>query len=469
MRQTATLVDRLREALPGDRIIDDAASLYPYAFDASFWSLRAQRVPDVVVVPRSTAEVQAVVRLAAETETPLIARGAGTGQTGGAVAAKGGIVMSFALMREVLAIERQDLQCVVQPGVVHADLQQQLRPQQLFFPPDPGSGRACTLGGMAANNASGPHAVKYGVMSTYVLGLEVVLADGSCITTGGERSRVLKSSSGIDLTKLFVGSEGTLGIITKLRLRVQPLPPARAVVQAAYAALEDAIRSLDDLFEAGILPATAELLDRSALDAIRVFRPELALPEGEAILLIEVDGLPEGVRELSATVDALAKRRATKTIVASAESDVQRLWQTRASLGGAAALAHPDKRRIFAGEDLCVPMSMIPRTIRRARELAREADIAVLFYGHVGDGNVHSAILIDPANAEEVARADRLAEQLHQLALEVGGSVTGEHGTGAVRAKYMRAEHGAAYDTMLAVKRALDPKGILNPGKIFAE
>ena len=467
MRETATLVGRLREAMPADRIIDDAASLYPYAFDASFWSLRAQRVPDVVVIPRTTAEVQAVVRLAAETETPIVARGAGTGQTGGAVAAKGGIIVSLARMRDVLAIERQDLQCVVQPGVVHADLQQALRPEQLFFPPDPGSGRACTLGGMAANNASGPHAVKYGVMSTYVLGLEVVLADGSCITTGGERSRVLKSSSGIDLTKLFVGSEGTLGIITRLRLRVQPLPPSRAVVQAGYAALEDAIRSLDDLFEAGILPATAELLDRSALDAIRVYRPELALPEGEAILLIEVDGLPEGVRELAATVDALAKRRATKTIVASAESDVQRLWQTRASLGGAAALAHPDKRRIFAGEDLCVPMSMIPRTIRRARELARQAEIAVLFYGHVGDGNVHSAILIDPANTGEVARADRLAEELHQLALEVGGSVTGEHGTGAVRAKYMRAEHGAAYDTMLAVKRTLDPKGILNPGKIF--
>jgi glycolate oxidase len=370
-------------------------------------------------------------------------------------------------MRDVLAIERQDVQCVVQPGLVHADLQQALRPYQLFFPPDPGSGRACTLGGMAANNASGPHAVKYGVMSTYVLGLEVVLADGSVITTGGERAKVLKSSSGIDLTKLFVGSEGTLGLITRLRLRVQPLPAARAVVQAAYGALEDAIRSLDDLFEAGILPATAELLDRSALDAIRAYRPDLALPDGEAILLIEVDGLAEGVRELAAAVDALAKRRATQTRIASSEADVQRLWQARASLGGAAALAHPDKRRIFAGEDLCVPLSMIPRTIRRARELARLADVAVLFYGHVGDGNVHSAILIDPADSAEVARADRLADQLHRLALEVGGSVTGEHGTGAVRAGYMRAEHGAAYDTMLAVKRALDPQGILNPGKFL--
>ena len=469
MRDTTALVDRLRQVLPEDRIVHDAAGLYPYAFDASFWSLRHQRVPDVVVVPRGTADVRAVVRVANETDTPIVARGAGTGQTAGAVAMKGGIIVAFSQMREVVSIERQDLQCLVEPGVVHADLQRALRPHQLFFPPDPGSGRACTLGGMAANNASGPHAVKYGVMSTYVLGLEVVLADGSCITTGGEKSRVLKSSSGIDLTKLFVGSEGTLGIITKLRLRVQPLPPARAVVLAAFAALEDAIRCLDDLFGAGILPATAELLDRSALDAIRVYRPELGIPEGDAILLLEVDGLPEAVRELAAAVDTLARRRATTTQIASAEDEVQRLWQTRASLGGAAALAHPDKRRIFAGEDLCVPLSAIPRTIHRARELAREADVPVLFYGHVGDGNVHSAILIDPSNGDEVRRAEALAHRLHELALELGGSVTGEHGTGAVRAVYMRAEHGAAYDTMLAVKRALDPKGLLNPGKIFAE
>jgi glycolate oxidase len=469
MRDSSALVERLASVVPSDRIVSDGAGLFPYAFDASFWSLRHQRVPDVVVIPRSTEEVQAIVRVANETATPLVARGAGTGQTAGAVAVRGGIVMAFPHMREILSIDRQDLQCLVQPGVVHVDLQSALRPRQLFFPPDPGSGRACTLGGMAANNASGPHAVKYGVMSTYVLGLEVVLADATCITTGGERSRVLKSSSGIDVTKLFVGSEGTLGIITKLRLRVQPLPPARAVVLAAFAQLEDVVRCLDDLFGAGILPATAELLDRSALDAIRLYRPELGIPDGEAILLLEVDGLPEGVKEQSEAVASLAKRRATATQLASDEAHIQRLWQARASLGGAVALIHPDKRRIFAGEDLCVPLSGVPQTIRRARELAREAEIPVLFYGHVGDGNVHSAILIDPSNEDEVRRADRLAHRLHELALELGGSTTGEHGTGMVRAPYMRAEHGASLDTMLAVKRALDPKGILNPGKIFPE
>src|SRR5258706_394777 len=225
--RAATLAERLREIPPADRVIDDPATLLPYAYDASFWSLRQQRVPDVVVVPRSTAEVQGVVRFADATGTAVVPRGAGTGQTGGAVAARGGIVISFARMREIIEIDRRNLQVVVEPGIVFSDLQDALRPHGLFFPPDPGSGRACTLGGMAANNASGPHAVRWGTTSAYVLGAEVVLADGSVITTGGVHSKALKSSSGIDLTKLFVGSEGTLGIFTRLRIRVQPRPPAR--------------------------------------------------------------------------------------------------------------------------------------------------------------------------------------------------------------------------------------------------
>jgi len=464
---SAGVAARLRDALPADRVIDDPATLLPYAFDASFWSLRMNHVPDVVVVPRTTAEVAAVVRIADETNTPVVPRGAGTGQTGGAVAARGGIVISFARMRAIVEIDRPNLQAVVEPGVVFADFQAALLPYGLFFPPDPGSGRACTLGGMVANNASGPHAVRWGTTSAYVLGLEVVLADGSVIQTGGLHSKALKSSSGIDLTKLFVGSEGTLGIATKLRLRVQPRPPARAVVLAGYAALEDTVASLDDLFENGILPSTAELLDRSAVEAIRLYRPDLGLPDGEAVLFIEVEGTIDHVASAVRMVDAIARKRATITSLAEDETAIQRLWAARSGMAAAAALAHPNKHRIFAGEDLAVPLSEIPRTVRRAREIGAELDVAVIFYGHFGDGNVHSAILIDPADADEVTRADLLAHRLHELALEVGGTVTGEHGTGAVRAPYMRAEHGAALDVMRKVKDALDPKGLLNPGKIF--
>src|SRR5207237_727825 len=271
---------------------------------------------------------------------------------------------------------------------------------------DPGSGRACTLGGMAANNASGPHAVCWGTTSAYVLGTEVVLADGSVITTGGVHSKALKSSSGIDLTKLFVGSEGTLGIFTRLRLRVQPRPPARAVILAGYAALEDTVESLDDLFEAGILPSTAELLDKSAVDAIQRWKPELELPEGEAVLLIEVEGTPEQVAANVRYTDTIVRRRATVTKFAEDEREIQRLWSARSGMAAAAALAHPDKHRVFAGEDLAVPLSEIPRTIRTARQIAAELDVAVIFYGHFGDGNVHSAILVDPAHADEVKRAD---------------------------------------------------------------
>src|SRR6266540_3829871 len=468
MATSATaLADRLREIIPADRVIDDPATLLPYAYDASFWSLRQQRLPDVVVVPRTTAEVVSVVRFADTTGTPVVPRGAGTGQTGGAIAAHGGIVMSFARMREILEIDRPNLQAVVEPGIVFADLQDALRPHGLFFPPDPGSGRACTLGGMAANNASGPHAVRWGTTSAYVLGAQVVLADGRVVTTGGVRSKALKSSSGIDLTKLFVGSEGTLGIITRLRLRVQPRPPARAVVLAAYDDLDDTVRALDDLFAAGILPATAELLDRSAVGALMKWRPDLGLPSGEAVLFIEIEGTKTSVSASVREVDAIIQRRATTTRLAEDEATIQRLWAARGGLAAATALVFPGKHRIFAGEDLAVPISEIPRTIRRAREIGAETGVNVIFYGHFGDGNVHTAILIDPEDPAEVKRGDELADRLHRLALELGGTVTGEHGTGAVRQRYMRLEHGPALDVMRTVKRALDPSGILNPGKLI--
>ncbi len=463
----AALASRLRELVAPDRVIDDPATLLPYSYDASFWSLRRQHLPDAVVLPERAEEVAAVVRLAAETGTPVVPRGGGTGQTGGAVAARGGIVLSFARMRRIVEIDRKNLQAVVEPGVVFADLQAALLPSGLFFPPDPGSGRACTLGGMAANNASGPHAVRWGTTSAYVLGADVVLADGSLVTTGGLHSKALKSSSGIDLTKLFVGSEGTLGIFTRLRLRVQPRPPARAVVLAGYAALEDTVGSLEDLFEAGTLPATAELLDRSAVEAIRLYRPDLGLPDGEAVLFIEVEGTVGNVTAAAREVEAIARRRATVTTLAEDEGAIQRLWAARSGLAAAIGLAHPDKHRIFAGEDIAVPLSEIPCTIRRLREIGAELGIAVVFYGHFGDGNVHSAILIDPADPDEVRRADLFAHRLHELAIEVGGTVTGEHGTGAVRQPYMRAEHGDALDLMRRVKEALDPQGILNPGKIY--
>ena len=464
---TASIAARLREVIPADRVIDDPSTLLPYSYDASFWSLRQQRTPSAVVVPETTAEVVAAVNVANETETPIVPRGAGTGQTGGAIAPEGGIVISFARMRKIVEIDRRNLQAIVEPGLVYFDFQNALAEHGLFFPPDPGSGRACTLGGMAANNASGPHAVRWGTTSAYVLGAEVVLADGSVITTGGVHSKALKSSSGIDLTKLFVGSEGTLGIFTRLRLRVQPRPPARAVILAGYNALEDTVASLDDLFEAGILPSTAELLDKSAVDALQLWRPELELPAGEAVLFIEVEGTPEQVAANVRYTDGIVRKRATVTRFAEDEKEITRLWAGRSGLAAATALAHPGKHRIFAGEDLAVPLSEIPQTVRRARELGAELGIAVVFYGHFGDGNVHSAILVNPDDPDEVRRADELADRLHKLSIEVGGTVTGEHGTGAVRARYMRSEHGDALDVMKRIKNVMDPKGLLNPGKLY--
>jgi glycolate oxidase len=239
------------------------------------------------------------------------------------------------------------------------------------------------------------------------------------------------------------------------------------VCLAAYASIDDTVLSLDDLFAAGILPSTAELLDRSAVEAIQRYRPELGLPDGEAVLFIEVEGTPDYVGSAVRYVDGIVRARASSTRFAESETEVSQLWAARSGMAAASALAHPEKHRIFAGEDLAVPLSEIPRTIRTAREAAAELGIAVIFYGHFGDGNVHSAILIDPSDADEVKRADELADRLHRLAVAVGGTVTGEHGTGAVRQQYMRLEHGGALDVMRQVKATFDPKGILNPGKIY--
>jgi len=240
------------------------------------------------------------------------------------------------------------------------------------------------------------------------------------------------------------------------------------VILAAYDALEGTVGSLDDLFAAGILPATAELLDRSAVQALMRWKPDLDLPEGEAVLFIEIEGASTDVSAAVGEADAIVRRRARLTRLATDEAAIQRLWAARAGLAAASALVFPGKHRVFAGEDLAVPISEIPRTVRRAREIGAETGVTVIFYGHFGDGNVHSGILIDPSDPDEVRRADELADRLHRLALEVGGTVTGEHGTGAVRQRYMAAEHGAALEVMRRVKAVLDPQGILNPGKLYA-
>jgi glycolate oxidase len=466
MDRTA-LAAALRRLLSPGQVIDDPTELASYAHDASFAAQLAPHPPDVVVLPANAAEVARVVAFAAEHGIPVTPRGAATGQTGGAVPTHGGIVVALNHLNRVLELDPANLQVLVEPGVIHADLNAYLKPYGLLFPPDPGSSRMCTVGGMAANNAHGMRAMKYGSTAQWVLGLEVVLPDGRIITTGSVGSRALQSSAGYDLTRLFVGSEGTLGIITQLRLKLLPIPPARALVLALFDTLEQAGEAVRATFAAGILPAAIEILDRGAIRAVNLYRPALQLAEVEALLLFEVDGNPPGVRYDAERIEAAIRPLARHVEWAADPTRINALWEARSVVGAAASMVRPAAVRAYTGEDICVPLARVPEALRAIAALAARYEIPTVTYGHIGGGGIHAGLLIEPANPAEIARVQALADEIHRLALRLGGTTTGEHGVGLVRAPYMPAEHGPALETMWTIKRALDPRGIMNPGKLF--
>jgi len=440
-----------------------------YSYDASFLTRLHPSFPDVVVQPVSTQEVSAVVKIAAGQGIPVVARGAGTAQTGGPVPVRGGIVLDLSRMNRVVEMHLEDLQVLLEPGVVHADLNQMLAPKGFFFPPDPGSSQMCTIGGMVANNTSGMRAVKYGSTAEYVLGLEVVLADGTVIVTGGRGSRALKSVSGYDLTHLFVGSEGTLGIVTKIRLKVIPIPERRGVVMAAFSTLKDAGETVIDTFKSGLRPAAIEIMDRTACRAAMLYVPGLVLPEGEAVLFFQVDGPKPAVSYEAEKVAEVCRRRATQVEWAEDAERVATLWQARSVVGAASGRVREEATRVYAGEDICVPVTQVPAALERIQSIAKAYGFPVVTYGHIGDGNLHAAPLVDMRSEDEVRRVHQAVDEIHRMALRMSGTTTAEHGVGLVRVQYMPEEHGPALTVMRAIKRALDPRGILNPGKMGLE
>ncbi|MGH2460843.1 MAG: FAD-binding oxidoreductase [Chloroflexota bacterium] len=451
----------------GAVVIDDRDQLECYAYDASFEAMMRPRMPDAVVQARDSRDVSKTLAFAHERRIPVTPRGAATGQAGGALPARGGIVIDLSGMNQVIELDARNLQVFVQPGIVHADLNAYLERAGLIFPPDPGSSRMCTVGGMVSNNSRGMRGVKYGPTGDYVLGLEVVLPTGAMITTGSQGSRALQSSSGFELTRLFVGSEGMLGVITRMRLRVIPKPRRRAMVMAEFGKLEAAGESVVAVLGAGILPSAIEILDSSAIMAVNIYRPALRLPSAEAILLYEVDGnavsVAEDARKISEVVTPLADR----VEWSDEPKRVAALWEARSVVGAASGQIKPGCARVYAGEDICVPLSRVPETLRAIQDTARLHDLTVVTYGHIASGNLHPAPVINVADSDAVRRVRRFADAVHQLARRMGGTVTGEHGVGLTRIAYMREEHGPALDLMWQIKQTLDPHNIMNPGKMF--
>ncbi len=458
---------QLVNMLGKDKVLTEELDLMYYSYDSSFYTKLEPKNPTAVVFPSSTEEVQKIILFAHENNINIIPRGAGTGETGGCIAIEGGIVLDLCRFNEIVEIDTENMQVVIRPGIIHAELNQALAKHNLFFPPDPGSSQMCTVGGMVANNASGLRAVKYGATEQYILGLEVVMPNGEIITTGGVKSKAIKSVSGLNLTKLFVGSEGILGIITKIRLRCWPKPQARGIAMAVFNELDDAPATVLDVYQAGILPSGIEILDSSAISAVNLFKPEINLPDAEAILLFEVDGNPPSVEYEGNMIKKIALRRARTVEWSTEPNRMAQLWEGRSVTATAATRVRADGSRIFAGEDISVPIAKVAETLRTIRKLAEKHGVQVVNYGHIGDGNVHTAPVINPEIPEEVEKAQKLVHEIHLLAIELEGSTTGEHGVGAVRRQYAQLEHGQALKYMQKIKRSFDEKGIMNPKKLI--
>jgi len=458
--QTQHVIDDLVSDLAsrlGDRVTTSRSIRERHGQDESY---HAPLPPDAVVFPHSTAEVAEIVRLCAARRTPVIPYGVGTSLEGNITAVRGGVCIDLGQMNRVLEVNREDLDCRVQPGVTRKQLNRELNGTGLFFPIDPGAD--ATLGGMASTRGSGTMAVRYGTMRENVLALEVVLADGRVIRTS---RRARKSAAGYDLTRLFVGAEGTLGVITEVTVRLHPLPEAISSAVCAFPSLKAAIDTVILTIQLGIPVARIEILDEVMMDAVN--RHSKLDYARQPTLFFEFHGSPGAVAEQSERVGEIAREHgAGEFRWAVRPEERSRLWHARDNTLYAAMGLRPGARALIT--DVCVPISRLAECILATREDIDRSELTVCIVGHVGDGNFHLLILVDPQDAAEIANASALHDRMVMRALALEGTCTGEHGIGTGKVAFLQAELGDAVAVMRQVKRALDPHDIMNPGKIFA-
>ena len=442
-----------------NRVTVSPSELCCYSADGS----QIKGRPEYVVFPKKTEEVSQILAYANQHLIPVTARGAGTGLAGGAVPVKGGIVLDMSQMNNIIGIDIDNIQVTVEAGVVQDKLNEKLKPFGFFFPPNPGSSASCTVGGQIANNASGMRCVKYGTTKNYVLDLEVVLADGTVIHTG---SNCLKSSSGYDLSRLFVGSEGTLGIITKAVLKIAPLPKARKLVMVSFPTPEAAGLSVSRVFSAGVIPSACEILDKTSVSILTKLDPNVIFPRDGDVVLFEVDGSKNSVDESAKLLADACREIASSVLITDDLSKMKEIWDARSLLGAAVSKMDPTKTRIYVGEDLGIPIKKLPDMIAKIYEITNQVGLLPMIYGHVGDGTLHVGLFIDVLDEKEWEKLNFAADSLHLAAIALGGTVSSEHGIGAARGMYLEQQCGPAFGVMKAIKKTLDPNGILNPGKL---
>ncbi|WP_059173751.1 glycolate oxidase subunit GlcD [Bacillus sp. FJAT-27445] len=439
---------------------DSQTSRLVYSYDAT---PNFQALPEAVISPRNTHEVSEVLKICNEYGIPVVPRGSGTNLCGGTCPIEGGIVLLFKHMNKILEIDEANLTITVQPGVVTSQIIQAVEAKGLFYPPDPGSMKISTIGGNINENAGGLRGLKYGVTRDYVIGLEAVLPNGDTIRTGG---KLAKDVAGYDFTRLFVGSEGTLCIITEAILKLLPLPETKKTGLALFGDLESAARAVSKIIANKIIPATLEFLDNATIRVVEDY-VKIGLPiHAEAVLLIEQDGPPEIVeRDMEKIMKICLEEKAFSVEVAKTEVEAEALRMARRT--ALSALARLAPTTIL--EDATVPRSEIAKMVKSITEIAGKYNLKICTFGHAGDGNLHPTCPTDIRNKEEMARVEKAFEEIFARAIELGGTITGEHGVGIMKAPYLEMKLGKeGVAAMRAVKAALDPNNIMNPGKIFA-
>ncbi len=454
-----TLIIPKIEAIVGqEHVTTDEEDLLCYAYDATNRHWR----PDAVAFPANTDEISDILKLANEHRFYVVPRGAGTGMSGGALAVQGGLLLVMTRFNRILSIDTNNLVAEVEPGVVTGHFQEAVEEKGLFYPPDPSSSSYCTLGGNVAECAGGPRAVKYGVTRDYVLGLEVVLPTGNIIRTG---VRTAKGVVGYDLTRLMVGSEGTLGVITKIVLRLSPLPETVRTLSVVFSGIRDAARTVCEIIRSGVAPRTVEYKDQAAMRCVENYL-NIGLPvDAGAMLLIDVDGnrpaVETAIRDLTDICDNCG---AYQVHVASSAQGAKDLWKARKSISPALYMLGPDK----INEDIVVPRNRIPELVEWVDDLRTRTGLTIVTFGHAGDGNIHFNIMLDKRDKEILDKAESAIEELFGQTVAMGGTISGEHGVGITKAPYISMEIGSEeLALMKRIKDVFDPNGILNPGKIF--
>ncbi len=441
-----------------DKVFCDREYLLSYSYDAT----GLEFLPDAVVFAESDEDVAATIAFCREHSVPLVPRGAGVGYSGGALAVQGGVVLVFTRMNRILRLDRENSLAVVEPGVITSDLQAAAEKAGLFYPPDPASLKTSTIGGNIAENAGGPRCFKYGVTANYVLGLEAFLMSGEKVRLGAE---TIKNVAGYDLKSLLIGSEGTLAVVTRATLRLLPLPPQRRLFRVDFSSLAAGARFVQRVIRAHVQPSVLEFMDRSSLQAVYAYQG-LPLDERlQAAVLVEIDGSPAEVADREALFEkTVAEAGPLGRERAETFAEQEALWETRRAISPAIAGLKPKK----INEDIVVPAGRIPEIVEAIAALAVELGLCIVLFGHFGDGNIHTNLMVDPADAEEMKKVDLALDRIFRRVVEVGGTISGEHGIGLSKKPFMHYQFSPAeLELFRNIKRAFDPDNLLNPGKIF--